>query len=401
MVSGNTPALRSDDVCWICLDDHQDEQGLFAPCKCPRKVHPKCLARWQLQQAGRPEETHCRFCTSPLADWKASLTPEGLKPEVQKVQPIMVVYFEGEIHRIPVKQGTEGLKEFTGRIRDLFRLPEDVDISLTFGCKEPMSGQHLKLEGIGAFDAAVHCASVAAAERQAKLRTQSSSHIPAQRALSAQTILPSGPGDERVASPVGPSTPVALRQANQPWNHRRVRSFYSPRSDRPPLPSSGSVPAPDSPQGSTSSAPVGGIPSPSSRGIFGSLGRNRRQRETGDEMSLSDSSSSRYSCDPAEMREPEEHTEALGARRSRRVPSKCGDGPLDVPASDEALGMGSLTGRLKFTLKAFSRKVARSFSFSKNVSPSSPRSQTMSRSQSNCDTGPNLFSSLPTGSGLE
>eukprot|EP00955_Chlamydomonas_euryale_P032031 335654-Chlamydomonas_euryale.AAC.1 len=69
---------------------------------------------------------------------------------------------------IPVKQGDDGLTEFTTRIRDLFRLPEDVDISLTFGCKEPLSGRHLKLEGVGAFDAAVHCASVAAAERQHK-----------------------------------------------------------------------------------------------------------------------------------------------------------------------------------------------------------------------------------------
>lgn len=34
--------------------------------------------------------------------------------------------------------------------------------------QEPMSGHHLKLEGMGAFDAAVHCASVAAAERQHK-----------------------------------------------------------------------------------------------------------------------------------------------------------------------------------------------------------------------------------------
>jgi len=47
------------------------------------------------------------------------------------------------------------------RRRELFRLPEDVTSSLTFGCKEPMSGTHLKLEGMGAFDAAVHCASVA------------------------------------------------------------------------------------------------------------------------------------------------------------------------------------------------------------------------------------------------
>jgi hypothetical protein len=33
-----------------------------------------------------------------------SLTPDNLKPEVERVQPIMVVYFEGQIHRIPVKQ---------------------------------------------------------------------------------------------------------------------------------------------------------------------------------------------------------------------------------------------------------------------------------------------------------
>ncbi len=48
-------------MCWICLDEKQEGQPLYSPCACPRKVHPKCLARWQLQQAGRPEETHCRY----------------------------------------------------------------------------------------------------------------------------------------------------------------------------------------------------------------------------------------------------------------------------------------------------------------------------------------------------
>lgn len=58
-----------------------------------------------------------RFCNNELADWKSHLTPEELKPEVSKVQPIMVVYFEGQIHRIPVKQGPDGLTEFTTKIR--------------------------------------------------------------------------------------------------------------------------------------------------------------------------------------------------------------------------------------------------------------------------------------------
>jgi hypothetical protein len=33
---------------------------MISPCKCPRKVHPQCLARWQLQQAGKHEEKYCR-----------------------------------------------------------------------------------------------------------------------------------------------------------------------------------------------------------------------------------------------------------------------------------------------------------------------------------------------------
>lgn len=47
-------------MCWICLDDTKDRDVLVSPCRCPRKVHPRCLARWQLQQAGRLEETNCR-----------------------------------------------------------------------------------------------------------------------------------------------------------------------------------------------------------------------------------------------------------------------------------------------------------------------------------------------------
>ena len=59
-----TDSQEEQDVCWICLDDSTGETGketMMSPCLCPRRVHPKCLARWQLQQAGRPEETHCRW----------------------------------------------------------------------------------------------------------------------------------------------------------------------------------------------------------------------------------------------------------------------------------------------------------------------------------------------------
>jgi E3 ubiquitin-protein ligase DOA10 len=53
---------KDKDMCWICLEEDTDDGDttLYAPCKCPRKVHPQCLARWQLQQAGRHEEKFCR-----------------------------------------------------------------------------------------------------------------------------------------------------------------------------------------------------------------------------------------------------------------------------------------------------------------------------------------------------
>ncbi len=76
---------RADSlVCWICLSG---EGELAHPCNCPedRVVHKKCLARWQLQSAGRSEEKSCRFCKAELPAWKDSLTPTHLKPAIPVV----------------------------------------------------------------------------------------------------------------------------------------------------------------------------------------------------------------------------------------------------------------------------------------------------------------------------
>lgn len=63
MDASSTPTLKdkNEDVCWICLDAEDTERPLHSPCGCPRKVHELCLARWQLQKAGKDEEQHCRF----------------------------------------------------------------------------------------------------------------------------------------------------------------------------------------------------------------------------------------------------------------------------------------------------------------------------------------------------
>lgn len=42
-----------EDVCWICLCSSEKGEGLQSVCGCPRQCHPSCLARWQLQQAGK------------------------------------------------------------------------------------------------------------------------------------------------------------------------------------------------------------------------------------------------------------------------------------------------------------------------------------------------------------
>ena len=41
------------DHCWICLES-ASKAPLIQPCACPgRFVHEKCIARWQLQSAGK------------------------------------------------------------------------------------------------------------------------------------------------------------------------------------------------------------------------------------------------------------------------------------------------------------------------------------------------------------
>lgn len=367
---------------------------LMAPCKCPRKVHPQCLARWQLQQAGRPEEKYCRFCHSTLADWKSHLTPAELKPEVTKVQPIMVVYFEGQIHRIPVKQGEAGLQEFQSQIRTLFRLPDDVDISLTFGCKEPMSGQHLKLEGTGAFDAAVHCASVAAADRQQKLKKSSScsnlmqGSSSASSSSTASTSAAASGGASGSAGANGRPTPVDRRRRLADEHRLRSRTFTQ-----------GSRASPRNVDGTATPPPAGGI-----RTLLGLLGNGQQQQQQQQQSAPAARRTTTESPDngrrspapaapspaaaapvapapapaprtPASAASSRRDMAALaampvsadnGARRSRvqaRYSSRQITELRDVPEIDETVAVGSLSGKFKLHLKAFSRKVARSLSF--------------------------------------
>uniref|UniRef100_A0A383VPL8 RING-CH-type domain-containing protein n=1 Tax=Tetradesmus obliquus TaxID=3088 RepID=A0A383VPL8_TETOB len=396
-------AETDNEMCWICLEEAAENGShkLMSPCKCPRKVHPQCLARWQLQQAGRHEERFCRFCNNELADWKLHLTPEDLKPEVSKVQPIMVVYFEGQIHRIPVKQGPDGLTEFTGKIRELFRLPEDVDISLTFGCKEPMSGTHLKLEGMGAFDAAVHCASVAAAERQQKIKKSYSTgnlgSTPAlagseqQQHMGRSASNSSIPAANLSASPAATAAGLSAAPAGAAQDRRRRFQGQQQQQQRAAGRSQSFSVGSAAPSGRSSS---GAEPPAAFRNILSMLGGTSSSSSAGGAAAGSSPFAAAAAQAPAggdaaaaaaaagieaeALRSgsgsPEPATASLSGGAGEQQRMKKGRLSLrniseltDVPEVDETVAIGSLSGKFKLQLKAFSRKVARSLSFTNKV----------------------------------
>lgn len=160
-----------EPTCWICLTSDDGPHGHLArmPCKCPKHVHPPCLARWQLQRAGSDEECTCRFCSRTLPDWKAILTPANVSPSDTAT---MAVVLNGVEHRIVVEAGEAGRRAFERQIRDIYGLNSADEIEFTFDCVDPSpltGGGHadynIVLDGKRAYDAAFHCASVTAAMR--------------------------------------------------------------------------------------------------------------------------------------------------------------------------------------------------------------------------------------------
>eukprot|EP00882_Tetradesmus_deserticola_P002712 GHRQ01002883.1.p1 GENE.GHRQ01002883.1~~GHRQ01002883.1.p1 ORF type:complete len:151 (+),score=36.33 GHRQ01002883.1:170-622(+) len=144
-ISASSYYSEEDDSCWICMAGASPEQPLESPCACPRRVHLRCLARWQLQQAGRREETHCRFCHASYGDWRQSLAPRYDSADVpaRPATPIMAISFEGQIHYIKVYPGAEGRARFEAQIRELIQLEDGEEFDVEFECKAPDTGATL------------------------------------------------------------------------------------------------------------------------------------------------------------------------------------------------------------------------------------------------------------------
>ncbi|GBF95979.1 hypothetical protein Rsub_08102 [Raphidocelis subcapitata] len=167
--------------CWVCLGPGGPGAPLALPCACPRPVHTRCLARWQLQQAGREEETTCRFCRGPYGDWRDALgAPE---PGLEPAAPVMALSVRGRVHKLRVSPGPEGRRQFQSEVRRLLgrggegggegaggEADAGPDVDVVFEIKVPATGERVQLSGFQAFDAAAHCAAISAARRAARRR---------------------------------------------------------------------------------------------------------------------------------------------------------------------------------------------------------------------------------------
>jgi hypothetical protein len=109
-----------------------------------------------------------------MADWRNVLTPKHLTiggddapAAVATTKPIMAVCIRGQLHRVEVEPGPDGLASFKRQVAALlgYDEPDAVSFNVVFECKSPNSDEKVHLQGFEAFEAATHCATVSAARR--------------------------------------------------------------------------------------------------------------------------------------------------------------------------------------------------------------------------------------------
>lgn len=186
-------AEDGNSVCWVCL---QDTGHLVYPCACPRAVHEACLAKWQLHCCGREEELCCRFCRQPLPHWRQAFQHRCAAPassDACNVTPLMSIQFHGQTYWLQVHTGEGGVAQFRADVKRLLGLDAQDDFDITFELQVPGEDSKLELHGLQAYDAAVYCASLTAAERRAGT-TSSAGVMPAASSSCAEPA-PAGGSD--------------------------------------------------------------------------------------------------------------------------------------------------------------------------------------------------------------
>ena len=75
-----TSGMAEEEPCFICLQAHALEGGEPTRlCRCRARVHPYCIARWQCERAGTPDEVRCRVCGADLPAWQKTAPTLGLR----------------------------------------------------------------------------------------------------------------------------------------------------------------------------------------------------------------------------------------------------------------------------------------------------------------------------------
>jgi hypothetical protein len=93
----------------------------------------------------------CRFCHTELRDWKPVMT-EAAGAKV--VTPYMRVSFNGKTYKVQVQPGPEGAAAFEKQIRSLLQLPEGLEFDVIFHCRAPGTGE---AAGVGAAGRGAGC----------------------------------------------------------------------------------------------------------------------------------------------------------------------------------------------------------------------------------------------------
>ncbi|KIY96843.1 ATP-dependent Clp protease, protease subunit, partial [Monoraphidium neglectum] len=152
---------QEQDICWICLGGPEGGE-LFAPCHCPRLLHPECLARWQLRRLSQQEGTHCRFCSAKLPAWTRAAPPEE-----GASLAIVSIHVAGKVHQVSLPPGAEGAAAFKQQVEAITGAPFSDEMCLvSFVCRDPFDPKStITLEGINQFDHAMHCALISARGR--------------------------------------------------------------------------------------------------------------------------------------------------------------------------------------------------------------------------------------------
>lgn len=162
--------MSDEDVCWICFGSNTQNNNLEQLCKCDRKVHRPCLARWQLQSSLTSEEKFCRFCHTTLPDWVDTIHSRIAFSEEQVRYLRLSIEHRGKSYyvRVPYHPSLPNNSvEFESIIKRTLGMEDTPNVDVAFYCTNPIEkGDVIKLTGLDHYSNVIQMAACNAFLRQ-------------------------------------------------------------------------------------------------------------------------------------------------------------------------------------------------------------------------------------------